>query len=143
MSYSALRTGLYNYFGGATPNVSGITTVFKAQPKEIAESQMPAMFFSIPDSEETRVAIQRKMVAYQVYILVVSIGYDTDAQTAETAFETIIDNIVTKLRLDKQLTGIMLRFAEDFDISISTQRNEEAVLLNAVIKVQTDEIITS
>lgn len=143
MGRSNVRNALYNFFGGATPNVSGIKTVFQAQPKEIAESQMPAMFFSLPESKEKRHAVGKKLITYETYILIVNVGYDTDSQTAEESFEQIIDNIVAKIRTDKTLSGSVLRFGEDIQVSVTVERNEEAVLLNAVLIVDTEEIVTA
>jgi hypothetical protein len=143
MGRASVRTALYNFFGGTNPNVSGIKTVFAAQPKQIARSQLPAMFFMLPQSMEKRHAVQKKTITYQTYIIVTHVGYDTDAQTAEQSFDQILDNIAAKIRTDKSLSGNVLKFGEMIEINVHVERNKEATLLTGSIVVDTVEIITA
>jgi hypothetical protein len=143
MSRATVRAALYNFFGGANPNVAGIKTIFQAQPKQIARSQLPAMFFMLPESMERRHAIQKKIITYQTYIIVTHVGYDTDSQTAEQAFEQILDNIAAKIRSDHTLSGNVLKFGEQIETNVHVERNKEATLLDATLIVDTVEILTA
>lgn len=143
MGRANVRTAIYNFFGGTTPNVAGIKTVFQAQPKQIARSQLPAMFFMFPESMEKRHAVQKKLITYQTYIIVTHVGYDTDSQTAEQSFDQILDAIVAKIRTDKTLSGNVLKFGEQIETNVHIERNKEATLLTGSIIVDTVEIITA
>lgn len=143
MSRATIRQALYNFFGGSTPSIDGLKTVYMAQPKEIAESQMPTMFFTLPEDIESRHAAQQKIITYNVYILLAAIGTDTDSQTAEQWFENIVDAVKAKIRTDKTLGGAATKFGETMQTTIDVQRDNETVLLNAAIRVETEEWVNA
>jgi hypothetical protein len=141
MSRSTVRTALYNFFGGATPNITGINTVFEAQPKQILENQMPAMFFSLPESQEQRWTTGFKKISYTIHIMIVGVGYDTDSQIAEKVFDQMVDTIATQIRTSKNLAGSMLIFGESFQTATEVERNDEAVWLNGIFQVIAEETV--
>lgn len=145
MSRQTIRNGLFAFFGGTSgdicrvPNVSGITSVYKAFPKDWPEQDMPLMAFTIPDGKEKRVALQTKEITYQVRIFLIHFGVDTDSQTAEENFEVVLDSVLAKIRSDKTMGGSVFKWGEVMQSTIDIERDEEQVVLTAAIEAETVE----
>ena len=118
MSRATIRAAINSFF--APPAVSGLNTLYAAQPKRIPGTDFRAGqsagtksgvvgIVNIMSSREERIAIGgptsgQKWVHYQCELQLFCHSIETHSENAMAFFDTVVDNIKAKLRSDRYLS---------------------------------------
>jgi hypothetical protein len=108
---TGVRSTLYTFL--TTPTITGLNQVFTSFPKRInyqvnstaGQLSRAAVVIFIQSERESRIAIGGatngwKRVDYSVILQVYQHSMERDSKAAMTTFDTLIDNIKTRLRSD-------------------------------------------
>ncbi len=148
MSRIDVRSALAQILQGmsSTPTFK---TVFTYLPKIAQEPQTPAVAIFIPTQEESRQVPggpQRKIIAYDVDLLVIYNDVSGQAETAQQTFDELLENLYTVLRQNKQLvyngTVVAIKNGEEIKTRMfEPVMNMQMVKCKAVVTVAVESQI--
>lgn len=162
MSRATIRAAVYSFF--QPPAVSGLNTLYTSFPKRIPGSDFRAGqavgtksgcvgVINIMRSREERIAIGgatsgKKWVHYTVELQLFCHSVETHAETAMDFFDSVVDNVKTKLRSDRWLNDYPAVF-EAGERELSGVYGEPRLLNDGsseiwgAIRFEVSEVITS
>lgn len=103
------RTALKDAVAATLEGTPGLKAIFKGEPKEIQQAQMPCVIISIPDTSEERGTASaphgKKHVEYVVQLKVFNIDASNDSVAGELSYDELLDAVDAKIRADVTLGG--------------------------------------
>lgn len=113
-SRTDVKDAVWNVLQG-TP---GVKAIFKGEPKEIQQMQMPCVIISIPDTNEERGTASaprgKKHIEYTVQLKVFHIDAGNDSVAGELTFDALLDEIDAHIRADVTLGGAVAAAAVQY-----------------------------
>jgi hypothetical protein len=150
---------LYEFFGGQPntyhtypsstfPSVKG---VFKGEPIEKMEQQMPMLYVTSPKSTEQRKMAQVKFITYQLDAVLlwktpgVQTGGADRGPSVMDEFYSLIDDIADKIRTNKTLitssypNGASFKFGENFSVTEAHEIAGQMIFMVAHFQIESVE----